>query len=130
MFVDSSALIAIIRSEPEKSSLVARLEDATNPITSPLVMLETVMRLTTIFGNDVEMARAVTRQFLMEADIRVVPITEAMGEKAIEAFARYGKGQNHPARLNIADCLTYAVARELGQPILYKGNDFAATDLA
>jgi ribonuclease VapC len=53
-----------------------------------------------------------------------------MGEAAIDAFARFGKGMGHGARLNIADCLTYAAARELGQPILYKGNDFAATDLA
>ncbi len=130
MFVDSAALIAIIHREPEKSLLVSRLEDATDPVTSPLVMLETVMRLTTILGNDVETAHAVTREFLAEAGIRIVPITEAMGEKAIEAFARYGKGQGHPARLNIADCLTYAAASELGQPILYKGNDFAETDLA
>ena len=94
------------------------------------MVLETVMRLTTMLGNDVETARAVTSAFLDEAGIQVVPITEAMGEAAIDAFARFGKGMGHGARLNIADCLTYAAARELGQPILYKGNDFAATDLA
>ena len=130
MFVDSSALIAIIRREPEKSALASRLEGAIAPVTSPLVVLETVMRLTTMLGNDVETARAVTSAFLDEAGIQVVPIPEAMGEVAIDAFSRFGKGMGHGARLNIADCLTYAAARELGQPILYKGNDFAATDLA
>jgi ribonuclease VapC len=49
---------------------------------------------------------------------------------AIDAFARYGKGRGHPAQLNIADCLSYACAKKLGVPLLYKGNDFARTDLA
>ena len=130
MFVDSSALIAIIRREPEKSVLASRLEKAATAVTSPLVILETVMRLTTILNNDVETARAIVRDFLLEANIRVVPITDSVGEAAIDAFARFGKGRGHKARLNLADCMTYATARELGQPILYKGDDFAATDLA
>ena len=79
MFVDSSALIAIIRREPEKSALASRLEGAIAPVTSPLVVLETVMRLTTMLGNDVETARAVTSAFLDEAGIQVVPITESYG---------------------------------------------------
>ena len=79
MFVGSSALIAIIRREPEKSALASRLEDAIAPVTSPLVVLETVMRLTTMLGNDVETARAVTSAFLDEAGIQVVPITESYG---------------------------------------------------
>ena len=69
------------------------------------------------------------RQFLREMEVEVIPFTAEHYEAAADAFERYGKGR-HPAALNFGDCLTYAVARLSGLPLLYTGNDFARTDLA
>jgi ribonuclease VapC len=64
-----------------------------------------------------------------EAGITLVPVGEKMVSLAVKAFADYGKGRGHPAQLNLADCLSYACAKALGMPLLYKGQDFARTDL-
>jgi ribonuclease VapC len=63
------------------------------------------------------------------ADIEVVPVTLAQAEIAREAYRRFGKG-NHPARLNYGDCFAYALAKESGEPLLFKGGDFGQTDIA
>ncbi len=60
---------------------------------------------------------------------QIVPITAEIGRMAVEAFARFGRG-NHPARLNLGDCFAYACARNLGVPLLFKGTDFSQTDIA
>ncbi|MBL8583733.1 MAG: type II toxin-antitoxin system VapC family toxin [Rhizobiaceae bacterium] len=70
------------------------------------------------------------KDFLREARIDIVPIDGAEAWLAIDAFERYGKGCGHPARLNLADCFSYASARTSGVGLLYKGEDFARTDLA
>ena len=62
--------------------------------------------------------------------VGVVGITPADGDAALEAFARYGKGRGHPAQLNLADCFAYAVAKNQGVALLFKGDDFSRTDLA
>ena len=67
--------------------------------------------------------------FLREMEVEVIPFTAEHYEVAMDAFERFGKGR-HPAALNFGDCLTYAVARLSGLPLLYTGNDFARTDLA
>ncbi len=67
---------------------------------------------------------------LQETNISVIPITPEIGRAALEAFERYGKGRDHPGQLNMGDCFAYACARALGVPVLYKGDDFARTDLA
>ncbi len=69
------------------------------------------------------------RRFLREMEVEVIPFTAEHYEVAMDAFERFGKGR-HPAALNFGDCLTYAVARLSGLPLLYTGNDFARTDLA
>lgn len=65
---------------------------------------------------------------MLEADIEVVPVTIEQTEVAREAYRRYGRG-NHPARLNFGDCFAYALARISNEPLLFKGDDFARTDL-
>lgn len=70
------------------------------------------------------------QRFLAEAGIAVVAIEAVDADLAIDAFQQYGKGRGHPARLNLADCLAYACAKRLGVKLLYKGEDFARTDLA
>ena len=80
-------------------------------------------------GLDVDAAEELFDEFLIEAGIEVIPITDATGRKAVLAYSRFGKGRGHPAQLNFGDCLSYACASERGSPILFKGADFLHTDL-
>ena len=88
------------------------------------------MRLSTLIPCSVEKAKRITQDFLAEIGATLVPIGEETGNHAIDAFARYGKGKGHPAQLNLGDCFSYAVAKEQGVGLLYKGDDFLRTDLA
>ena len=74
-------------------------------------------------------AEAAVNQYLARADAQMIPITAEIGREAIRAFERFSRGR-HPARLNMGDCFAYACARALGVPLLYKGDDFALTDIA
>lgn len=130
MFVDTSVVVAILSGEPDASDWAERLERTAVKITSPLVVLEAAMRLSTKLAIDpVEVETAIAR-LVDAAGIEVVPIDADDGKTAVRAFAAYGKGRGHPAQLNLADCLSYACARNRGMPLLYKGSDFARTDLA
>ena len=130
MFVDSSVLIAILAGEPDGKHFSNVLAAAKSCITSPLVVLETTMRLSSIRRMEPAETGEVVRTYLERARVVQLPIVEQDGSAAIDAFARYGKGRGHPAQLNMADCMAYACARNRGLRLLYKGNDFAATDLA
>jgi ribonuclease VapC len=130
MFVDTSVVVAILSGEPDASLWAERLEQASVKITSPLVVLEAAMRMSTKLAIDpVEVEVAISR-LLDEAEIEIIAIEPSDGKLAGKAFADYGKGRGHPAQLNLADCLSYACARNRGLPLLYKGSDFARTDLA
>lgn len=130
MFIDASALLAILRQEPEADQFADTIEAATDCCTSPLAVFETVAGLM----RERDLPRAVAeehlRAVLTTARIEVVPITDEIGRLAVDAFDRYGKGRGHPAQLNMGDCFAYACARALRIPLLYKGNDFRRTDLA
>jgi ribonuclease VapC len=89
-------------------------------------LLETAMVLSSRLGKD---PRPVLNGLLRKMEVEVIPFTAEHYEVAMDAFERFGKGR-HPAALNFGDCLTYAVARLSGLPLLYTGNDFARTDLA
>jgi ribonuclease VapC len=130
MFVDTSVVVAILSQEADATDLAGRIEASPANMTSALVVLDTVMRLSTKLAMEpleVEMSVAA---FLAEAKIEIVPIGGATTGFAIQAFSQYGKGRGHPAQLNLADCLSYACAKEHGVPLLYKGDDFSRTDLA
>ena len=86
------------------------------------------MRLATKLDISPERAQLAFDQLLHEAEIEVMPITDAIGRVAVEAFSRYGKGRGHPAQLNLADCLSYACAMTAGTTILFIGDDFSRTD--
>lgn len=130
VFLDSSVLVAILSGEDDAPIWSRRLAETNDILTSPLVVLETVMRLSTKLDLHPGLAMTFVNTALQEANVTVAHITEADGTAAIDAFARYGKGRGHPAQLNMADCMAYACARNRGVKLLYKGNDFAATDLA
>lgn len=129
MFVDASALIAIITEEPEGRALAARLERAGPTITSPIAVYEAVLGIARQKQGGLKAARADIEMLLDLARIGLVPITAEDADRALDAFERYGKGTGHPARLNMGDCFAYAVARSHRVPLLYKGEDFALTDL-
>ncbi|MEP9387209.1 type II toxin-antitoxin system VapC family toxin [Mesorhizobium sp. KR9-304] len=105
------------------------METAPGNITSALVVLEAVMRLSTKLAIAPLEVEAAVAAFLAEARIEIVPIGSAAAGLAVKAFSDYGKGRGHPAQHNLADCLSYACAKEHSVPLLYKGDDFSRTDL-
>jgi ribonuclease VapC len=128
MFVDSSVIVAILAQEDDASDFADILAQSDRLVTSPVVILEATMRLSTLLGlppNEIAMS---IDQLINELSMDVVPITQEMGKIAIIAFDKFGKGR-HPARLNFGDCLSYAVAKNIGVPLLFKGNDFSLTDI-
>ena len=126
--MDTSVLVAIMAREHDQHEWVARIAAADSATTSPLVVLECTMRLTTLLAMEPQDIETTLGNLLNELAIETVPIEAADTTLAIGAFARYGKGRG--ARLNLADCLSYACAKRLGAKLLYKGDDFAQTDLA
>ena len=128
MFVDASALTAILVLEEDADSLVARLTQARKPITSPLAVWEATLAVARRLELPLEDARAAVRHYLSMASIVVMPIPPEVGEGALDAFQRYGKGR-HPASLNFGDCFAYACARHFGVSLLFKGDEFSQTDI-
>ncbi len=129
MFVDASAMVAILTREAEADLLADQLDEARRPITSPIAVFEAVAGLCRKRHASVEEAQADLREFLETACIRLVAITAEDSEVALLAFARYGKGRGHPAQLNMGDCFAYAVAKTHGAILLFKGEDFGQTDI-
>ena len=130
MFVDASALAAILLSEPDAETLEARLvASRTKLIISPLAIFEAALAIAPKLRLTVDEAADRVRAYV-EVEMTIVPITAEIGRLALEARSRYGKGTGHPARLNMGDCFAYACARAHGAPLLYKGDDFVHTDLA
>ena len=129
MFVDTSVIVAILSGEVDSAELAQRIEAAPSNITSALVVLEAVMRLSTKLAIEPLEVEAAVAAFLAEARTEIVPIGSAAAQLAVRAFSDYGKGRGHPAHLNLADCLSYACAQEPGTSLLYKGDDFSRTDL-
>jgi ribonuclease VapC len=129
MFLDASAIIAIIARENEAASLAARLGQAALVVTSPIAIHESVLGLARIGNASIADAMSLVDRFLVEVDVTVVPIDEPCGRAAIAAFDRFGKGR-HPAALNLGDCFAYACASTREIAVLCKGNDFPQTDVA
>ena len=124
MILDSSALVAVLLREPGWQALLGRIAaDEAAAVGAP-TLAEAGLVLTARLGRD---ARRLLSAFVREAGITVLPFVEEHARVAVEAYARYGKGR-HPAALNFGDCLTYAVARLSGQPLLCVGDDFPRTD--
>ena len=130
MFVDASAIVAILTREPDADALADVLGSARSPITSPIAIFEAVLGICRKRHASVEEAEADVREFLGVAAIRAVSITEREAETALAAFSRYGKRRDHPAQLNLGDCFAYAVAKNHRTALLFKGDDFSKTDIA
>jgi ribonuclease VapC len=131
MFVDASAIVAILADEPEKSILIQSLSGpaGNDAFTSPLAVYEASMAIARIRACDMAVAEREVRIFLLAGDLAVDPPTDAHAHEALEAFWRFGKGR-HRAALNMGDCFSYASAKLANAPILFVGDDFVHTDLA
>jgi ribonuclease VapC len=126
VILDSSAILAVILTEPGYERILRRVYDAPIAAVGAPTVLEAAMVLSSRLGLD---ARPILNEFLRAAEVEVISFTRDHYEVAVDAFQRYGKGR-HPARLNFGDSLTYAVARVSGAPLLFTGDDFSKTDLA
>jgi ribonuclease VapC len=129
MFVDASAMVAILVEESDAAALTKRLAQAVEPCTSPIAIYEAVAGVARACNVPIRTAETILDRFLEQAAVRIVPITAEIGHGAVSAFERYGRGR-HPAALNMGDCFAYACANELDMPLLFKGNDFPQTDIA
>lgn len=127
MVVDTSALLAILFQEPEGERVARALVAADRRLISAATWLETGIVVLARYGDDG--ARDLD---LLAAKLRfeVAPVAEQQAEIARRAYRQFGRGRGHPAGLNYGDCFAYALAKATGQPLLFKGNDFAHTDLA
>jgi ribonuclease VapC len=121
--VDSSAIIAILENEPEARRFSERIAEATPARMSVVSIVETSMVMYGWRGGTRDVG-----DLLVTLKIELVDLDHAQALLALDAFARYGKGQ-HPARLNLGDLFSYALAKQLGEPLLFKGGDFAVTDI-
>ncbi|HSG94892.1 MAG TPA: type II toxin-antitoxin system VapC family toxin [Afifellaceae bacterium] len=130
MFLDASAIVAIIAREPGYLPILDRLEQAGQAISSPIAVWEAAIALSRIGGQSPVTEANRVGDLLAQIGAKMVPVTEEIGYAAVLAFQRYGKGTGHRAQLNLGDCFAYAMARTHDVAILYKGDDFVRTDLA
>ncbi len=125
MVIDSSALLAILLIEPEKKEFINKITNDPKRLISSFTLLETGIvieaRKKDVGGRELDL-------FIHRSQIDVIPFTPEQSEIARQAWRKFGKGR-HPARLNMGDCCTYALAKYSGEPLLFKGNDFDQTDL-
>lgn len=128
MFIDASALTALLTDEDDARELLARLQGADRRLTSPLAVWEAVVAVARVLDLPISESAAAVDSYLALMAIEMVAVPPQTARIAIAAFDRYGKGR-HPAQLNFGDCFAYACARHLGQPLMFKGGDFPQTDI-
>ena len=125
MVLDTSAIVAILLNEPERRRFDRLIEKDSIRLLSAATLVEVAL---VIEGRKGDGGRIELDNFMWKAAITIVPVTAEHAEVAREAFRRYGKGR-HKAALNFGDCFSYALAKSSGEPLLFKGADFAATDI-
>jgi ribonuclease VapC len=125
MIVDSSAIVAVLRTEPEASGFVRAIESADKCQISAVSYIEAAIVIDK--GGDAIASRRFD-DFLRISRIAVEAVTPRQAEIARQAYRDFGKGR-HEAGLNFGDCFAYALAREMDAPLLFKGNDFRHTDI-
>lgn len=125
--VDTSALMAVMLNEPEKGKFIETISGANIICVGSATLLESRMVLKGRKGRD---AVQDLDDFIQESSMKIMPVTVADVDLAFEAFLRYGKGSGSGAKLNYGDCFSYALAKRLNAPLLFKGNDFSQTDIS
>ncbi len=128
--LDTSAVVAIFRQEPDAGRFALAIAEDDQPRLSAANLLETTLILRGLKAVSPRDAETWLDEFLGVASIEVEAVTPEQAGLARQAHARFGKGTGHPAQLNFGDCFAYGLAKSLGAPLLFKGGDFAQTDLA
>ena len=128
MFLDASAIVCIMTGEPEAAALVSKLDSAPRRLTSALAAYEASQAVARKRRWTAEEAGDLVEEFLMNLSVEWVLMGRDEFRAALDAHDRFGKGR-HPARLNMGDCFAYACARNHKAPLLFKGEDFAMTDV-
>ncbi len=126
MIIDTSALVAILRDEPEAEICARAIESAAERRVSAVNFVEAAV---VIDGSRDPIASRRFDDLLREARVIIEPVTEIQARLARDAYRDFGKGSRHPARLNFGDCFAYALAKVTGEPLLFKGDDFTQTDI-
>ena len=128
-FVDASVIVAVLGKEDDWETWSDRLDALDRRLWSAMARWESVAGLRLRLKRSVDEVRQIVSVFARENGFVSVPIGEREGDVALEAYQRYGKGTGHPAQLNMGDCFAYACATTNAASLLYKGDDFAHTDL-
>ncbi len=126
MIVDSSALLAILLDEPERAAFLELMTE------SDVVRISAVTYVEAAAVIDRRGGPTLARQFdalLEAAEVEIVEVTAEQARRARAAYRDFGRGSGHPAGLNFGDCLSYALARDVDESLLFKGDDFAHTDV-
>ncbi len=126
MIIDTSAVIAILQNEPETQRFLHAISEDNDCRVSAATYLEAAIVVDGV-RNPVLSRRL--DELIQSADIKIEPLTEIQARIARDAYRDFGKGSGHPAQLNFGDCFAYALARDRGEPLLFKGNDFSQTDV-
>jgi ribonuclease VapC len=123
--IDTSAILAVVLKEPEGPDFLAAMLTADDCLLSSANLLEARMVLHARDPANIPDLDA----FLKRIGVQIEPVTESHSDLAFAAFCRFGKGTGHPAGLNFGDCFAYALARDQGCALLFKGNDFSRTNV-
>lgn len=126
MIIDTSALLAILRDEPEGAACAEAIQRANSRRLSAVSFVETAA---VVDGSRDPVASRGFDDLLREAQINIDPVTEAQARTARDAYRDFGRGSGHPAKLNFGDCFSYALAKVTGESLLFKGGDFVHTDV-
>jgi ribonuclease VapC len=127
LFVETSAMMAILLQEPDWRELAERVRDSDEAFTSSVALLEATFGIRNERGLPISVAYSIVRDFIDAFGLMVVEISPAMIDAAVEGAEKYGSGRHH---LNLGDCISYAAAKFHNAAMLYTGKDFARTDLA
>jgi ribonuclease VapC len=129
VFVDASAIVAILTEEDDAEELAAALDSAEAPITSSIAIWEAAASISRKTGRQAQAELPDILAFLDLAAVAIEPVDMAVTAAALTAFDRYGRRSGHAADLNMGDCFAYSFARTRKIALLYKGKDFALTDV-
>lgn len=129
-FIDSSSLVAMLAPEDDGETYAKHLDASHGNMASPIVVYEAALALVRLRSMSISEALMIVLDHLQRARVELVAIDADAHVLALNAHERYGKGTGHPAQLNMGDCFSYALARANNLRILYKGNNFAQTDMA
>lgn len=129
MFVDASAIVAILTGEDDARPLAEALDADRAPVTSLIAVWEAAASISRKTRRAAEAELPDILAFLEAAEVAIIPIDMSVTAGALNAFDRYGRRSGHPADLNMGDCFAYAFAKLRKTDLLYKGKDFGLTDL-